>query len=41
VKHVWPKFMAALEKREWAIYPFFALLVIVFLLQLPRACRYP
>ena len=36
-----PRFTAALAKREWIIYPFFAFLVLVFLLLLPRACRYP
>jgi hypothetical protein len=41
LKHVWPKFTAALAKREWVIYPFFAFLVLVFLLLLPRACQYP
>jgi hypothetical protein len=37
----WPKFKLALAKHEWIIYPFLALLVVVFLLLLPRACRYP
>jgi hypothetical protein len=29
------------RKHEWAIYPSFAVLVVIFLLLLPRACRYP
>lgn len=37
----WPAFTTALAAHEWTIYPFFILLVIIFLLLLPRACRYP
>jgi hypothetical protein len=37
----WPKFKLTLAENEWVIYPFFALLVVVFLLLLPRAFRYP
>ena len=37
----WPKFKLALAEHEWVIYPFFVLLVVVFLLLLPRAFRYP
>jgi hypothetical protein len=38
---IWPKFKMALAKREWVIYPFFALLVVIFFLLLPRGCRHP
>jgi hypothetical protein len=34
---IWPKFKMALAKREWVIYPFFALLVVIFFLLLPVA----
>jgi hypothetical protein len=37
----WPEFKLALAKHEWVIYPFFALLVIIFFLLLPRAARFP
>jgi len=37
----WPAFKGALAAHEWAIWPFFLLLVIIFFLLLPRACRYP
>jgi hypothetical protein len=37
----WPKFKLVLDEHEWVIYPFFALLVVVFLLLLPRAARFP
>jgi len=36
-----PKFKLLLAKHEWVIYPFFLLLIVIFLLLLPRACRYP
>jgi hypothetical protein len=36
-----PKLSAALAKHEWALYPFFALLIVIFFLLLRRACRYP
>lgn len=38
---IWPKFKLALAKHEWVIYPFFALLVVIFLLLLPRGCSHP
>jgi hypothetical protein len=31
----------ALAKNEWTLYPFFGLLILIFFLLLPRACRYP
>jgi hypothetical protein len=37
----WPAFKGALAAHEWAIWPFFLLLVVIFFLLLPRACRYP
>jgi hypothetical protein len=37
----WPTFKGTLAAHEWTIYPFFMLLVVIFLLLLPRACRYP
>ena len=37
----WPIFKGALAAHEWVIYPFFLLLVVMFFLLLPRACRYP
>jgi hypothetical protein len=37
----WPTFKGTLAAHEWMIYPFFMLLVVIFLLLLPRACRYP
>jgi hypothetical protein len=37
----WPTFKGALAAHEWVIYPFFLLLVVIFFLLLPRACRYP
>jgi hypothetical protein len=36
-----PKFKLALVEHEWVVYPFFTLLVVIFLLLLPRGCRYP
>ena len=38
---VWPKFKLALAKDEWVIYPFFALLIVIFFLLLPGAYDYP
>jgi hypothetical protein len=38
---IWPKFKLALAKREWVIYPFFALLVVIFFWLLPRGCDHP
>jgi hypothetical protein len=40
-QQIWPKFKLALAKHEWVIYPFFTLLVVIFLLLLPRGCNYP
>ena len=37
----WPAFKGALAAHEWAIWPVFLLLVVIFFLLLPRACRYP
>jgi hypothetical protein len=37
----WPAFKGALAAHEWVIWPFFLLLVVIFFLLLPRACRYP
>ena len=37
----WPTFKGTLTAHEWTIYPFFLLLVVIFFLLLPRACRYP
>jgi hypothetical protein len=37
----WPTFKGTLAAYEWTIYPFFLLLVVIFFLLLPRACRYP
>jgi hypothetical protein len=36
----WPTLKGTLAAHEWAIYPLFLLLVVIFFLLLPRACRY-
>ena len=38
---LWPTFKVALAAHEWVIYLFFLLLVLIFFLLLPRACRCP
>jgi hypothetical protein len=37
----WPTFKGTFAAHEWAIYPLFLLLVAIFFLLLPRACRHP
>jgi hypothetical protein len=37
----WPQFKGALAAHEWVIYPFFLILIALFFMLLPRACRYP
>lgn len=38
---VLPRFAIILAKHEWIVYPFFVVLLVIFFLLLPRACRYP
>jgi hypothetical protein len=37
----WPAFKGALAAHEWTIWPLFLLMLVIFFLLLPRACRYP
>jgi len=37
----WQRFTIAIDKHKWITYSTFALILIVFILLLPRACNYP
>jgi len=37
----WPAFKGLLAAHEWTLWPLFLIMVVIFFLLLPRACRYP
>jgi hypothetical protein len=37
----WQHFTVAVDKHRWATYSTFLLILIIFILLLPRACNYP
>ena len=37
----WQRFTIAVDKHKWVTYSTFVLILIVFILLLPRACNYP
>lgn len=37
----WQRFTAAVDEHRWVTYSTFVLILIIFILLLPRACNYP
>ena len=37
----WQRFTIAVDKHKWVTYSTFVLILILFILLLPRACNYP
>ena len=37
----WQRFTVAVDEHKWVTYSTFVLILIIFILLLPRACNYP
>jgi hypothetical protein len=37
----WQRFMLAVDEHKWLTYTTFLLILVIFILLLPRACNYP
>jgi hypothetical protein len=37
----WQRFMLAVDEHKWFTYTTFLLILVIFILLLPRACNYP
>lgn len=37
----WQRFTVAVDEHRWVTYSTFVLILIIFILLLPRACNYP
>lgn len=38
---IWQRFTVAVDEHKWVTYSTFVLILVIFILLLPRACNYP